>query len=271
MLEKRLSLLAMILILLMIVSGCSQKTAQQPDRYTQINTQQLKTPSLENPPQNHVQIVQGTVGSTMEITMHDLNKIENTKYPDIVAEVGDSKITGLELTREIAIQRNAFVNNIKKPQDESFYEKIALGLLMKDALIDNEVKRQGMAVTVEEAKSYLEQQEKSMDSLPDSDIAKIAYTKTILNNGFSNASDYINSLGIISMTQISLGRGKLKNSVLQSISQEQNEAYKAWQDYTDKLINDSGAKSLKTKISLFSWTLIRIESQLDDYSQFTKP
>lgn len=241
-LDKRLSLLAIILILPMIVSGCSRKTVQQPDQYTQVNTAQLIIPLLENPPQNHVQIVQGTVGSTTEITMQDLNKIENTKYPDIVAEVGDSKITGLELTRKIAVQRNAFVNNIKKPQDESFYEKIALGLLMKDALIDNEVTRQGLTATVEEAKSYLEQQDKSMDLLPESDPAKVAYFKTIKDNGFNNASDYINSSGIVSMTQKSLGRGKLKSSVLQSIPKGQNSATKAWEDYTDKLINQGNYK-----------------------------
>jgi len=101
----------------MIVSGCSQKTVQQPDRYTQVNTQQLKKPSLENPPQNHVSIVKGTVGSTTEITMHDLNKIENTKYPNIVAEVGDSKITGKELTREIMIKQYSYTN-LNRPQND---------------------------------------------------------------------------------------------------------------------------------------------------------
>jgi len=221
-------------------SGCNQKIEQK----AQTNIPQLQIPLQSMSPQtnNHTQVVQGTVGSTTNIEIPELNNIKNIKYPDVVAEVGDTKITGLQLTKEVIIKQNDYVNNIKKPQDESYYEKVALGLLVKNALIDNEVKKQGKTVTAEEAKSYLVQQEKSMDSLQDSDFAKITYNKTIKDNGFSNASDYINSPGIISITQIFLGRGKLKNSILQSIPKGQNEATNAWDDYTDKLINQGNYK-----------------------------
>ncbi|AFM40376.1 hypothetical protein Desaci_1350 [Desulfosporosinus acidiphilus SJ4] len=232
-------LLSIVLSLLFsqILIGCGQKVEQQAPTNILKSVQSMKSQS-----NNHTQIVQATVGITTNIAIPDLKNIKNTKYPDIVAEVGDTKITGLQLTRGVAIKQNAFVNNIKMPQDESFYEKIALGLLVKNALIDTEVMRQGLQVTPDEARSYLEQQKKSMDSLPESDPAKEAYTKTINDNGFSTSTDYIDSPETIKFTQILLGRVKLRNLVLHSIPAGQNEAYKAWQDYTDKLINQGNYK-----------------------------
>lgn len=56
-----------------------------------------------------------------------------------------------------------------------------------------------------------------MDSLSESDPAKEAYLQTIKANGFNNSTDYINFPETIKFTQIILGRGKLRNSVLQSI------------------------------------------------------
>jgi hypothetical protein len=235
--KKILFSIVLLLILSLILIGCGQKVEQQAP------TNILKTvQSMKSQSNSHTQIVQATVGSTTNIAIPDLNNIKNVKYPDVVAEVGDTKITGLQLTREVVIKQNAFVNNIKKPQDESFYEKIALGLLVENALIDNEVKRQGLQVTTDEARSYLEQQKKSMDSLPDSDPAQKAYIQTIKANGFNNSTDYINSSETIKFTQILLGRGKLKHLVLHSIPPGQNEAYIAWQDYTDKLINQGNYK-----------------------------
>jgi len=239
-LKKIVLIFVPVIIFSFLISGCNQKVEQQDQK----STPQLNLPFQNLSPQtnNHTTVAKATVGNTTEIDTPELNNIKNTKYPDVVAEVGNSKITGLQLAREVAIKQNAFVNNIKKPQEELFYEKVALGLLVKNALIDEEVKKQGMMVTPEEAKSYLEQQKKSMDSLPDSDPAKVAYIKTIKANGFDNASDYLNSPGVISVTQTILGRGKLKNSILQSIPQAQNEATKAWNDYTDKLINQGNFK-----------------------------
>ncbi|AFM41521.1 hypothetical protein Desaci_2584 [Desulfosporosinus acidiphilus SJ4] len=229
--------IVLLLLLSQILIGCGQKAEQQ------VPTNILKAvQSMTSQNNSHTQIAQPIVGSTTNIAIPDLKNIKNTKYPNVVAEVGDTKITGLQLTREVLIKQNDFVNNIKKPQDEFFYEKIALGLLVKNALIDNEVMRQGLQVTPDEASSYLEQQKKSMDSLPDSDPAKKAYTKTINDNGFSTSTDYINSPETIKFTQILLGRVKLRNLVLHSIPAGQNEAYKTWQDYTDKLINQVNYK-----------------------------
>lgn len=225
-------------------SGCNQKI----DQKAQTNITQLQIPlqtttsqTITSHPIDSTQIVQGTVGGTTNIEIPVPNNIKNINYPDVVADVGDTKITGLQLTWEVTIKQNAYVN-MKKPQDESYYEKVALGLLVKNALIDNEVEKQGKTVTAEEAKSYLEQQEKSLDSLQDSDPTKINYNNAIKVNGFSNASDYINSPRIISTYQKLLGRGKLESSILQSIPQGQNEATEAWDDYTDKLINQGNYK-----------------------------
>ncbi|AFM40411.1 hypothetical protein Desaci_1388 [Desulfosporosinus acidiphilus SJ4] len=226
-----------ILSLSLFLFGCNQKKVEE----AQVNQTQVQIPVQKG---DHFQVVQGTVGNTSSPNMADINNLRNTKFPEIVAEVGDYKITGLQLTKEIALKRNDYINNIKKPQSEAFYEKVALGLLVKNALIDNEVKKQGLTVTVEEAKAYLEQQEKSMTSLPDSDPAKEAYLKDIKINGFDNVSEYINSQNVINMTQTILGRAKLKNAVLQSISQDQNEASKAWDDYTEKLLDQGNFKIL---------------------------
>lgn len=239
-LKKIVLICVPVIIFSFLMVGCNQKVEKQD----QTSTPQLNVhfQNLSPETNNHTTVVQATVGNTTVMDAPELNKIKNTKYPDVVAEVGDSKITGLELAKEVAIKQNAYVNNIKKPQGELFYEKVALGLLVKNALIDDEVKKQGMTVTPEEAKSYLEQQKLSVDSLPDSDPVKVAYIKGIKFNGFDNPSDYINSPGVISVTQTILGRGKLRNFILQSIPQAQNEATKAWNDYADKLINQSNYK-----------------------------
>ncbi|KLU63520.1 hypothetical protein CEB3_c00970 [Peptococcaceae bacterium CEB3] len=170
--------------------------------------------------------------------------MRNEKYPDIVAEVGNYKITGSQLRREIAVKRNAYVNVIKKPQENSFYEKVALGLLITNALVNNEVKKKGFSVSTEEAKLYLQHQEKAMNALPDIDPAKTVYDKMVRGNGYSSAIDYVNSPEVIKVTQIILGRQKLRNSIEQSVLQGQNGAYKAWEDYTDKLISEGNYKVL---------------------------
>lgn len=215
-----------LILLGLFLSGCNQKVEKQ----AQTN--------------NHTQVVQATVTSPTNIEIPELNNIKNTKYPDVVAEVGSSQITGLQLTREIAIKQNDYTNNLKKPQNESFYEKVALGLLVKNALIDSEVKKKGITVTVEEAISYLEQQKESMDSLAENDPAKLAFNKYIKASGFDNISDYMKSQDLIIATQAILGRGKLKNSILQSIPKGQSEVTKDWNDYIDELINQGNYKIL---------------------------
>lgn len=231
---KKVSLIVIVFLLLVgsIVSGCNRKEAQQA---------QENTPLFEMAKQNnsHVSIAQPIVSEESSKELPNLNNITNTKYPDIVAIVGDSKISGLELTREILIKQYSYKSQ-NKPQSDSFYEEVSLGLLVKNALIDNEVKIKRMTVSTEDAKSYLEQQKQTMDSLSDSDSAQMAYNKTITENGFSNASDYVNSPGAISATQTFLGRERLRNFVQKTISKDQNTAHNAWEDYTDQLINNDG-------------------------------
>jgi hypothetical protein len=237
---KRIMLFCIpVIIFSFLVSGCNQKVEHQ----VQTNTPQLKLPTQTSLPKNnsnHI-IVKPTVKRTTPEPIPELNNIKNTMYPDVVAEVGDTKITGLQLTMEEAIKRNNYVY-MKKPQNQSFYEKVALGQLITNDLIDTEIKKQGITATDDEIKSSIEQDEKFYDSLPDNAPAKITFMQTIKADGFNSITDYMNSPKTINAVKKTLATGKLRNIILQSVPNGQNEPAKAWDDYIDKLINEGNYK-----------------------------
>lgn len=70
------------------------------------------------------------------ISFPPVDKIENTAFPNVVAQVGSQNITGLELTKEIAVQKTIWKKNLKKQQSNNFYEEMALGHLVENALLD---------------------------------------------------------------------------------------------------------------------------------------
>ena len=235
--RKSILIISLLILSSLFLFGCNQTNHKQTEPI------EPQAQTAITPPGNPQGIVvPATVKSTMKVTLPELNNIKNTKYPDIVAEVGDTKITGLQLTREIAIKENDYVNNLKKPQTESYYEKVSLGLLVENALLDYEVKRQGLTASVEEAKAFLARHKTMIDSRPDNDPVKIALRQSYETNGFSNVSDYINSPNTISATQKILGDSKLKSMILKSVPQGQNEEVKAWDAYIDDLINQGNYK-----------------------------
>lgn len=156
--------------------------------------------------------------------LYSFNK-SNTK---VVAKVGNITITESQLLSEVHIKKKAF-ENMDKPQNDEFYQKVALGLLIKNALIDNEVRNKGISVSKQEALEFLNQQLEYMQSLADTELAKIQYIDIIKSGGFSNPEDYVNSPKIIFVTQKILARSKLKELIRGS--------NQVWQEYADNLLN----------------------------------
>jgi hypothetical protein len=76
---------------------------------------------------------------------------------------------------------------------------VALGLLIKNALIDTKAQKVS-SVSPQEASEYLKKQMKEMQSLRDSDPSKIQYLNDVKAKGFNNPSEYVASPEIISVT-----------------------------------------------------------------------
>jgi hypothetical protein len=152
---------------------------------------------------------------------------------NIVAKVGSITISEEQLSKQVEIKKKAF-ETLKKPQTEEFYKKVALGLLIKNALIDTDAQRMG-SVSPQEASEYLRKQMNEMQSRGDTDPAKIEYLNVVKVNGFNNPSEYVASPEIISVTQKELLRNKFQNLIIMSSSLRT--PADAWHNYVNQLLN----------------------------------
>ncbi|WP_018211884.1 SurA N-terminal domain-containing protein [Desulfitobacterium hafniense] len=149
------------------------------------------------------------------LSFPSINQIKNQNYSDIVAVVAGNTITGQDLTRQIEFEKKKW-ENVGLTKDASSYEKLALGQLISNALLDEQVQKRNLIVTEKEAEQYLKDIAKAINE-SNNDAEKVNFMSAIKASGFSTADEYIKSPDVIKSTSKVLARGKLKADIISSV------------------------------------------------------
>jgi len=179
----------------------------------------------------------------------NLKNIENEKYPEVVAQVGDVLISGADLSKRIEVEKaNWEYSNL--PQEESFYERSALQQLVLRALLDKRVKELNITVTNDEAKNYLMSQIGLMESSK-SDDSLIKQFKLYLNDlGYTNLEEYSESSEVISVTQKILARLELEKRIKENIKGISSDEITNYIKERGITLDDNNLEIIKTKLLL---------------------
>lgn len=145
-----------------------------------------------------------------------------SKYTDVVAKIGNTELTGNQLSGQVEIEKNKW-ERIGNPQTEIFYVKAALRQLVLNELLEVAAKKKGIVITDEEASKYLNNIVNNIEKLDDNAPASIQLYNDIKACGYNSIEDYVNSPLVIESTKNVLMRAQVKDQVLSTVSMPSDE------------------------------------------------
>jgi len=139
-------------------------------------------------------------------------EISKNEYTEIVAKIAQTEIKGEDFSREVQFNIDADeLNNLFF--DRSVYEKRVLKKLITNALLDQKVLEKNIVISDDEAKKFVKDQLKLMDSVSNSDVNKENLLNYIKDLGYADLNAYMNDEKVLSAAKKILARKKLADSI----------------------------------------------------------
>jgi hypothetical protein len=148
--------------------------------------------------------------------------VDNTDYPNIVANVKGHEISGNEFTNNIELEKSKW-ERFGKPQTKSFYETTVLKRMVLNILMDADAKQKGLTVTNQDASEYLTDTVKKLNSLSNDDPARNQFLNEIAAYGHTDINEYTKDPNVLNATKDLLLRAKLKRYIYNTVSTPSDE------------------------------------------------